>query len=212
MRFFVTGTDTGVGKTETIVRILRRCHSAGVQAAAMKPICCGDRDDAMKLLAAGSCGLSIDDINPIWLRTPAAPLVAARAEGRTLQMAAVLDAFEHVQVRVPNLFVEGVGGWEVPAAPEWRMSDLAKAMSLPVLLVAHNRLGCLNHTLLTFNAIKAAGLNCPAIVLNEFGALGDIATQTNRGVLEESTRVPVLTSLPEQGGTFPAPWRDILGL
>ena len=212
MSFFVTGTDTGVGKTETIARILKRYRSLGLQAAGMKPICCGDRGDATKLVAASSCGLSIDQINPIWLRMPAAPLVASRVESRTLQMEEILDAFEQLQLRVPNLFVEGVGGWEVPAAADWRMSDLAKALDLPVLLVVHNRLGCINHTLLTLQAIEADGLECRGIVLNQFGGGDEVATKTNREVLQEVTKCGVLVPLTDQGGTFTAPWRQILGL
>ncbi len=77
MSLFITGTDTGVGKTNTAVQLLRLLRAAGRTCAGMKPICCGDRRDAELLLAAGSDGLTIDDVNPVWLKTPAAPIVGS---------------------------------------------------------------------------------------------------------------------------------------
>jgi len=84
MNLFVTGTDTGVGKTHTVVQLLRLLRAAGLRCAGMKPICCGDRQDAQLLLAAGSEGLSLDELNPIWLKTPAAPFAAATSAATSL--------------------------------------------------------------------------------------------------------------------------------
>ncbi len=80
MSVFITGTDTGVGKTHTAVQLLRLLRASGTRCAGMKPICCGDRRDAELLLEAGSDGLTIDDVNPIWLKTPAAPIVGSLME------------------------------------------------------------------------------------------------------------------------------------
>ena len=80
MSLFVTGTDTGVGKTHTVIQLLRLLRASGARCVGMKPICCGDRRDAELLLAAGSGGLTIDEINPVWLKTPVAPLAAAHIE------------------------------------------------------------------------------------------------------------------------------------
>lgn len=192
MSYFVTGTDTGVGKTHMVVRILQRYQAAGRRAAGMKPICCGDRDDATRLLAAGCDGLRLEEINPIWLRTAAAPLVASRAEGYDLRPDVMLEAFRLLQKRIPTVFVEGVGGWLVPITADYKVSDLARGLGLPVLLVVQNRLGCLNHTLLTLDGIRAAGLRCAAVIFNDFGGGRDIATATNREILEELCGVPVL--------------------
>ena len=203
MSYFVTGTDTGVGKTHMVVQILQRYQAAGRRAVGMKPICCGDRDDATRLLAAGCDGLTLDEINPVWLRTAAAPLVAARAEGYDLKPELILDAFRLLQERVPTVFVEGVGGWLVPITAEFNVSDLARSLGLPVLLVVQNRLGCLNHTLLTLDGIRAAGLRCAAIVFNDFEGGRDVAQATNREILEELSGVPVLTESGELQEAWP---------
>jgi len=201
--YFVTGTDTGVGKTHTIVQILQRYRAAGLRAAGMKPICCGDRDDATRLLAAGCEGLTVDEINPVWLQTAAAPLVAARTEGYDVKPELLMDAFRLLQERVPTVFVEGVGGWLVPITADFKVSDLARSLGLPVLLVVQNRLGCLNHTFLTLEAIRATGLRCAAVVLNDFDGVRDLATTTNREILEELCGVPVLTESGELQEALP---------
>lgn len=203
MSYFVTGTDTGVGKTHTIVQILQRYRAIGRRAVGMKPICCGDRDDVTRLLAAGSEGLTLDQINPVWLQTPAAPLVAARTEDYDLKPELLVDAFRFLQERVPTVFVEGVGGWLVPITTDFKVSDLARSLGLPVLLVVQNRLGCLNHALLTLEAIRATGLRCAAVVLNDFAGTRDLAMATNREVLDEFCGVPVLTESGELQEALP---------
>jgi dethiobiotin synthetase len=208
--FFITGTDTGVGKTHTITQILQRYNAAGKRAAGMKPICCGDRDDATKLLAAGCEGLTIEQINPIWLKTPVAPLVAARTEGREIDIEEMVEAFRSLQALVPMVFVEGVGGWQVPITADCRVSDFARLLGLPVLVVVLNRLGCLNHAVLTVESIRSAGLKCSAILLNEFDVPGDLATATNREILREICAVPVI--LGAEIGTDSMALDRLLGL
>ncbi|HEX4706279.1 MAG TPA: dethiobiotin synthase, partial [Candidatus Udaeobacter sp.] len=149
MSLFITGTDTGVGKTYITVRLLHLLRASGVQCAGMKPICCGDRRDAEALLAAGSDGLNIDDVNPVWLRTPAAPIVGSLLEKVAIDVEQILSAFHALQERVEYVILEGTGGWLVPIRSDYFVSDLAVAMKLPVLVVAQNRLGCLNHAALT---------------------------------------------------------------
>ena len=116
----------------------------------MKPICCGDRRDAEFLLAAGSEGLTIDEINPVWLKTPGAPLAAARIEQVKIDIECIVAALRALQDRVEHVIVEG--RWRV-VRPDYFVSDLAVEMKLPVLVVALNRLGCLNHTALTVRSI-----------------------------------------------------------
>ena len=147
-----------------------------------------------------------------WLQTAAAPLVAARAEGYDLKPELLLDAFRSLQDRVPNVFVEGVGGWLVPITANFKVSDLARSLGLPVLLVVQNRLGCLNHTLLTLESIRAAGLRCAAVLLNDFDGVRDLAKVTNREVLEELSGVPVLAESGDLEEASPDRLEALLGL
>ena len=119
MSLFVTGTDTGVGKTHTPVQLLRLLAASGVRCAGMKPICCGDRRDAEMLLAAGSDGLTIDDVNPVWLKTPAAPIVGSLLERVPIDAEKILSAFQILQRRVEHVIVEGTGGWLVPIQSDY---------------------------------------------------------------------------------------------
>ena len=139
MSLFITGTDTGVGKTHIAARLLRLLRVSGTPCAGMKPICCGDRRDAERLLAAGSDGLTIDDVNPVWLKTPAAPIVGSLIEKLPIDVEKILAAFQTLQRRVEHVIVEGTGGWLVPIRPDYFVSDLAVAMKLPVLVVAQSR-------------------------------------------------------------------------
>jgi dethiobiotin synthetase len=157
---FITGTDTGVGKTHIAARLLRLLRASGPRCAGMKPICCGDRQDAEELLAAGSDGLTIDGVNPVWLKTPAAPMVGALREKVTIDVDKIFSAFRALQKRVEHIIVEGVGGWLVPIRLDYFVSDLALEMKLPVLVAAQNRLGCLNHTALTVRSVAAHHLRC----------------------------------------------------
>jgi len=208
--WFVTGTDTAVGKTHTIVQVLRLLRRSGISCAGFKPICCGDRNDAERLLAAGIEGLSIEEINPVWLQTPLAPLPAARIENVNIDIDRILAAFESLQRRVEVMIVEGVGGWLVPIRADYFVSDLAAEMNLPVLVVAMNRLGCLNHTLLTVRSVKERGLFCVGVALNEIAAANDLATTTNADVLREVLDVPILPALTEQMSELPPVWRQAL--
>ncbi|MDQ6656214.1 MAG: dethiobiotin synthase [Verrucomicrobiota bacterium] len=212
MSLFVTGTDTGVGKTFTAMSILRLGRAAGMTCAGFKPICCGDRSDAELLLAASSPGLTLDELNPIWLRTPAAPFSAALIEGVTVETAVVVKQLEALRGRFDLVVMEGAGGWLVPIRRDYFMSDLAREMGLPVLVVALNRLGCLNHTLLTLESVRHSGLRCAGMVLNSIDALADVAATTNRAVLSQLTEVPILTELGAGIGEFPADWRSIVEL
>ena len=212
MSLFITGTDTGVGKTYTAARLLRLFGASGASCAGMKPICCGDRCDAELLLAAGTDGLTIDDINPVWLKTPAAPIVGSVMEKADIDTGNILSAFHSLQNRVEHVIVEGVGGWMVPIHRDYFVSDLAVAMKLPVLAVACNRLGCLNHAVLTVQSIAGYGLRRMGLVLNSGGAgiSDDIAALTNADVLRKIFDVPVLDALGENLTEVPPDWRFIL--
>ena len=192
MSVFVTGTDTGVGKTQFSVWLLEFLRGCGMLCAGYKPICCGDRDDAMRLRAASSPGLTIDEINPVWLRTPAAPLTAAQAEDRTIDLLGLREGFARLSRRFDFVAVEGVGGWMVPITTRYFSNDLAVDLRLPVIVVAENRLGCLNHILLTVRAIEAAGLKCAGVVLNDLAKESDLAMTTNAEILRSCLTLPIL--------------------
>jgi dethiobiotin synthetase len=176
----------------------------------MKPICCGDRRDAELLLAAGGDGLTIDDVNPVWLRTPAAPIVGSLMEKVEIDVDHILAAFHSLRNRVQYVVVEGTGGWMVPIDHNYFVSDLAVAMELPVLAVAYNRLGCLNHAALTVQSVVGHGLRCVGLVLNSVQETGDIAALTNADILNKILDVPVLGGLGENLTELPADWRFML--
>jgi len=207
---FITGTDTGVGKTYTAARLLQLLRASGASCAGMKPICCGDRRDAEFLLAAGSAGLTLDDVNPVWLKTPAAPIVGSLMEKVDIDVDHILAAFHSLQNRVEHVIVEGTGGWMVPIHRNYFVSDLAVAMKVPVLAVAYNRLGCLNHASLTVQSIRGYGLRCVGLVLNNAQETGDIAALTNADILKRVLDVPLLCGLGENLTELPADWRLML--
>jgi len=207
---FITGTDTGVGKTRTVVQLLRLLRASGTSCAGMKPICCGDRQDAELLLAAGGVGLTIDDVNPVWLRTPAAPIVGSLTEEVSIDIERILAAFHALQNQVEHVIVEGVGGWLVPIRSDYFVSDLAVEMKLPVLVVAQNRLGCLNHTALTVRSVAEHKLRCLGVALIAAPGISDIAAATNADILKRILNVPLLDGLGENLIELPADWRFMI--
>jgi dethiobiotin synthetase len=207
---FITGTDTGVGKTHIAARLLRLLRASGIRCAGMKPICCGDRRDAEALLAAGSDFVTIDEVNPVWLKTPAAPIVGSLMEKVTIDTEKVLAAFHALQERVEHVVVEGTGGWLVPIRSDYFVSDLAAAMKLPVLVVAQNRLGCLNHATLTVRSVTAHQLRCVGLVLNSTETASDVAALTNADILRRILNVPLLSGLGENLTQLPVDWRLML--
>jgi dethiobiotin synthase len=203
VKCFVTGTDTGVGKTYVTALLTRALRATGLDTVALKPICCGPRDDVDALCAASENELSPDETNPVWLRAPTAPLVAARRENARVDLDALAEWFSRIRKGRRSLLVEGVGGWAVPLAPGKTSADLAVLFGLPVLVVIANKLGCLNHTLLTVESLRARGLTCAGLILNSLSPDDSLAAQTNREILQEFCDAPILfevrpgqTSLP----------------
>ncbi|MCC8021585.1 MAG: dethiobiotin synthase [Akkermansia sp.] len=195
MNFFITGTDTEIGKTYVTELLLRDLHKRGIAAAGYKPIACGDRQDARRLRAACAPSLSLDEINPLYLRTPTAPCVAAAIERQSIDLSMLAAGYEYLAARHEQVLVEGAGGWEVPLCPGKTVADLARMLDLPVLLVVGNRLGAVNHALLTVKSIASSGLACRGIILNHSGDEWDTAALTNKGLIEEFSKLPVLAEL-----------------
>jgi dethiobiotin synthetase len=174
LNLFITGTDTNVGKSYVADLLVRAYRAAGRDCVGLKPICCGDREDATLLHAAADGAIALNDVNPVWLRTPAAPYTASLVENRAIDMALIRETFGRVRSAHECLIVEGAGGWLVPIARDYFVADLAVEFGLPVAIVV------------------ARGLDCPGLILNQSSPEEDIATTTNRGVLEELAGVPIL--------------------
>jgi dethiobiotin synthetase len=164
--FFVTGTDTGVGKTLVSSAMLTSLAASGLRAVGMKPVAAGldlidgtwRNDDVEQLQAAGNVEAPLALRCPCLLHAPMAPHLAARKEGVRIAPHPLLSAYEQLARQADAVIVEGVGGFRVPLAEDFDSADLAVALGLPVVLVVGLRLGCLNHALLTAEAIRARGL------------------------------------------------------
>lgn len=207
---FITATDTGAGKTFCTVLLLHHLREvSGLDAVGFKPICCGGREDAETLHAAsgGDVVLTLNEVNPVWLRTPAAPYAAAMVEGRPVDLAMVRETFATLTARHGFVVVEGIGGWRVPIERSFTVADLAAEMALPVVVVVRNRLGALNHAALTVEAVRTAGLNCAGFVFNDgppgpFPEEESVARATNRAICEELLGVPLLAIVETGQGTW----------
>lgn len=191
---FITGTDTGVGKTFVTRLILETLRNEGIDAVGYKPVASGDHSDAT-ILAAASGNLPREVVNPVFYKPALAPLLGGILENREVKLADLLGGYLALRAAHQTVVVEGAGGWETPLAPGLNISDLAVALQLPVIVVAGNRLGCLNHTVLTVRAIQARGLRCAGVVLNELSDEMDTACVTNKGVIEVLSGVPLLAHL-----------------
>ena len=209
MSLFLTGTDTGVGKTFVAIEFLRLLSDAGIRAVGMKPICCGNRDDVRRLLAAGAEDATIEELNPVWLQSPVAPSVAAQIERIEIDIDKIYHRFTTLSQRFEIVLVEGVGGWLVPIAPNFFVSDLARRLDLPIVIVTENRLGCLNHVLLTFESLRSRGFSCAGIILNRADAAGDLAQTTNEGELRRLLPDTILLPVAENGVQTAAKWAQL---
>jgi len=194
MNCFIAGTDTGVGKTHTTRILLESLRADGIDAVGYKPIVCGDRDDA-HILAAASGGLPLEQVNPVWLKTLVAPWVAAQLENTQIDFASLIAGYQILAAEHELVLVEGCGGWEVPITAELSMADLAVALGLPVVLVVANRLGAINHTLLSCQAIRARKLDLRGLIMNHLVDEFDTATISNKHCIPQLAHLPVLTEV-----------------
>lgn len=164
---YVTGTDTGVGKTVASCALLHALRRHGLRAIGMKPVASGcslvdgawRNADALALQQASEPQPRYPDLNPYPLPMPLAPELAARRAGLVLEPATVLAAHARLQAQADALVVEGVGGWLAPLSQDWMQAELARALRLPVVMVVGMRLGCINHALLTAQAVAGDGLH-----------------------------------------------------
>ena len=202
--FFVTGTDTGVGKTLVAVTLVRALAAQGTRVAVMKPVAAGTvktpegefNDDALELLAASNVKAAYEDVNPWLLKTPASPHLAARADGVAIRHDRIADAFARLTAASDLVLVEGAGGWLAPISATETMADVAANLGLPVILVVGLRLGCLNHALLTRDALRGRGLAFAGWVANKLTeempfAAANIETLSSRFGVPPLAVVPV---------------------
>lgn len=190
LALFVTGTDTGIGKTLVATALLRAARRQGIDAAGFKPVAAGcdetehgpRNDDALALLAESMPELDYASVNPVALPAAIAPHIAAEEIGTPIDRGAINDAFAAVRSRAELVIVEGAGGWQVPLGDDWTFADWARDHRLPVLMVVGLRLGCLNHALLTAADIGADALR--AWVANELPPVMP-RVEANRCALEQ---------------------------
>jgi dethiobiotin synthetase len=210
--FFVAGTDTDVGKTLATCAMLRAAVAAGYTAAGIKPLAAGAEQtdeglrnaDALQLQAAGNLELSYDEVNPICLPDPVSPHIAAALAKRTVRVERLAGFCHGVLSQRANLtLLEGAGGWRVPINEREFMSDLAKQLRLPVILVVGMRLGCLNHAMLTGEAIVRDGLRLAGWIANRVDPRME-HYERNRDTLGDWLGVPLLAEIPHLDSENPA--------
>jgi len=200
---FITGTDTGVGKTWVAVGVITALRRRGHRTGAMKPVASGARrtrdglrnDDAVSLQKAADVAIAYKRVNPVALAPPIAPNIAAAMAGESINMDTLTLAFQAIADRCDRVVVEGIGGWRVPLTDTHTTADLAKALALPVILVVGMRLGCLNHALLTRDAICHDGLKLLGWVANRLDPHMPYV-QENIHALEERMGAPLLGVVP----------------
>jgi dethiobiotin synthetase len=172
-KFFITGTDTNVGKTYYSVKLLRKYEKEGYSTLGIKPISSGYdvdtkiNDDAKRLFEASSIKIPMKEINPFAFRDPVSPNIAAKNEQVELSINSIMKEMDKLKKYNADIeIVEGVGGWDVPINEKENMSDLVKALDIPVILVVAIKLGCLNHAILTANAINQKKIKTVGWVAN----------------------------------------------
>ncbi len=202
MSYFITGTDTGVGKTLVSCALLHAFAAQGKHVAGFKPVAAGcdddgKNDDAKRLLAAGNVPATYEQTNPYCFSRPIAPHLAARLAGVSVEFPCILASYRELAGRADKIIVEGVGGFCVPLNDQQDSADLASQLGLPVILVVGMRLGCINHALLTARAIAEYQLECAGWVANVLDA--DMpALQENIEALQQRIAAPLLGVIPHQ--------------
>lgn len=201
--YFVTGTDTGVGKTLVAAGLLHAFAVRGLRAVGMKPVAAGCEwrdgvaywDDAEQLRSAANVDAARALVNPYRFEAAIAPHIAAAQAGVTIRLDVIAEACEALQAQADVVIVEGAGGFRVPLNDHQDMADLARKLSLPVILVVGMRLGCINHALLSAEAIRQAGLPLAGWVANRIDpAMAHF--DASRATLEQRLKAPLLGVVP----------------
>lgn len=202
---FITGTDTGVGKTVIAAAITTVLRSRGVKVGAMKPIETGcvavgknlHPSDGSLLKSMAQMEESLNLITPYCYESPLAPLVASEIEKRGVEIQRIKNCYRRLSERYEVMIVEGIGGLLVPIRRDYFVSDLIKELGLPILIVAKAGLGTINHTLLTLNYAISKGLDVTGIIINfNIPPEGSLAENTNPQVIQALTGIPLIGVFP----------------
>ena len=199
--FFITGTDTGVGKTFVAAGLIRAMIYQGLSVCPMKPAETGCRvskgklvpEDTVKLMKASGADEPIDLINPYRMRNPLAPSVAAEIEGIIIKKKSVLDAYKKLSNKYDIIIAEGAGGIMVPLYKKYLYLDLVRDLGLPLIIIARPGLGTINHSLLTIEAARTKDIKVLGLVFNHSEKTKtDISQKTNPEIITQIGKVPVL--------------------
>lgn len=196
--YFITGTDTEIGKTWASVALIHALRAQGLQIAAMKPVAAGldEPSDASLLLAACSQAVDLSLLNPLRFSLPASPHLAASQEQREVTLPPLLEAYAALAASADRVIVEGVGGWMVPLSDQLMLPQLVQALELPVILVVGLKLGCLNHALLSAEKIQADGF----LLAGWIGNVVDpdmLLLEQNVATLKKLIDAPLLGVIPK---------------
>lgn len=198
---FITGTDTGVGKTYIAERLVSGLRAKGINVGVMKPAESGCRHragrlipgDAVRLMKAAGSNDSLSLINPYRFREPLAPSISAQLVGKTIDPRIISRSYKTLCLRHEFMIVEGAGGIMVPLTPRYTYQDLAYTMKLPVVIVARPGLGTINHTLLTVSALRVRDISIAGIIINyAVDRKAGLAEQTSYTVIAEMSKLPIL--------------------
>lgn len=201
--YYVTGTDTGVGKSAASAALLHALRAQGRSAVGMKPVASGcertphgwRNEDALALQQASDPVPAYEDINPYALELPLAPELAAAQAGVTIALPPIIDAYRRLAVQADVVVVEGVGGWAAPLTASLDQLDVVRALDLPVVLVVGLRLGCINHARLTARAIHADGVRLAGWIANDIDPAMARADD-NSAILQRVLDAPCWGRLP----------------
>ncbi|MBI5777880.1 MAG: dethiobiotin synthase [Planctomycetes bacterium] len=165
--FFITGTDTGVGKTYITARLCNMFRQAGLDVGVMKPVSTGGRDDALYLLKHTGLKDPLDWVNPIYFKPPIAPTIAAKLAGRSIKINKIFSAYKKLKtIHKDGILIEGVGGALVPLNKNYLVADLIKELRIPAIIIIRPTLGTANHTLLTIEALKTRKIPISGFIVN----------------------------------------------
>jgi dethiobiotin synthetase len=201
--YFITGTDTGVGKTAVTLGLMQALQARGKTVVAMKPVASGcestpaglRNDDALRLQQQASIELDYAAVNPYAFAPAVAPHIAAEQAGMHIDTGYIVNKYKEISCLSDWVLVEGAGGWQVPLTADETLADLARLLGLDVIMVVAIRLGCLNHALLTAASIAAAGCTLAGWVANQLPPVPGLA-QENINTLKSRISAPLLGVLP----------------
>lgn len=200
---FITGTDTGVGKTWATLCLMRALQGRGLRVVGMKPVASGAvwregrwvNEDALALQEAGSVSLPYELVNPYVFEPPVSPHIAAGLAGERIDLTRIVEISHELRRLADCVLIEGVGGWKVPLNERERVADLAMALGLPVIMVVGLRLGCLNHALLTHESIKSSDIRLAGWIANQI--TGDFpCADENVRTIDLALGLPPMAQLP----------------